>query len=356
MTLPIPFWHNDAVTLYHGDCRDILPHLQERSFAALITDPPYGRVVAESWDNLSHQQLSGLLQGVLQDMRPALKLNGTVAMFCYPAYSHRLQNLMEGMGWTLLGEVVWRKGLPCRKAQGRWNRADISRQRRPFTESERIVFCCLPEAEQEWDRQCALVREDQAQKLLAPLIDFFIAAFKKSGISSSALQDYMAERTGTRYTFARHCIARSQWAFPTWEQFDAAAEILPELCRRYDGSGYHETHRAAYEAHRAAYEALRRPWTAGSRTFTDIWEYSAVMPGAYQRHPCAKPVELMADLIKLITRPGDLICDPFGGGGATAEAALLSGRRCVIIERDERYAGYIAERLSGLLSFTGGAT
>jgi site-specific DNA-methyltransferase (adenine-specific) len=351
-----PYYSNDKVELYCCDCRDIIPHLPERSFAALITDPPYGKVVAESWDDLSHQQLSGLLQGVLQDMRPALKLNGTVAMFCYPAYSHRLQNLMEGMGWHLLGEVVWRKGLPCRKSQGRWCGADFSRQRRPFTESERIVFCCMPEAEQEWDRQCAQIRgEGSAQGVFTPLIDFFRSAFKKSGIKSTELREYMKQQTGTRYTFEKHTLSHSQWQFPTWEQFDAAADILPELCRVYEGDGYHETHRAAYETLRAAYETHRRPWTAGRRTFTDIWEYSAIMPGGYHRHPCAKPVELMADLIKLITRPGDLICDPFGGGGATAEAALLSGRRCVIIERDERYAGYIAERLNGLLSFTGGA-
>lgn len=34
-----PYYQDDAVTIYHGDCRDILPTLE---YDAVITDPPYG--------------------------------------------------------------------------------------------------------------------------------------------------------------------------------------------------------------------------------------------------------------------------------------------------------------------------
>ena len=36
-----PYYADDAVTLYHGDCRELLDTLPERSFDAVITDPPY---------------------------------------------------------------------------------------------------------------------------------------------------------------------------------------------------------------------------------------------------------------------------------------------------------------------------
>lgn len=39
MSAPAPFYSDDSVTLYHGDCRDVLPYVVAD---ALITDPPYG--------------------------------------------------------------------------------------------------------------------------------------------------------------------------------------------------------------------------------------------------------------------------------------------------------------------------
>ncbi len=40
MSLPEPYYQDDSCTIYHGDCREILPELG--SVDLLLTDPPYG--------------------------------------------------------------------------------------------------------------------------------------------------------------------------------------------------------------------------------------------------------------------------------------------------------------------------
>ena len=49
--LPKPFYEDGSVTIYHGDCRDLLPEIEAD---VLITDPPYGidwRANGAGWTN-----------------------------------------------------------------------------------------------------------------------------------------------------------------------------------------------------------------------------------------------------------------------------------------------------------------
>ena len=43
-----PYFQNDLVTLYNGDCLEVMPRLEEK-FDACITDPPYGTTACK-WD------------------------------------------------------------------------------------------------------------------------------------------------------------------------------------------------------------------------------------------------------------------------------------------------------------------
>ena len=58
-------------------------------------------------------------------------------------------------------------------------------------------------------------------------------------------------------------------------------------------------------------------------------------PAAKNGHPTKKPVELMAELVRIV--PAATIVDPFMGSGATGIAALQAGRKFIGIERDPKY-------------------
>lgn len=62
-------------------------------------------------------------------------------------------------------------------------------------------------------------------------------------------------------------------------------------------------------------------------------------------HPTQKSVSLMRRFVRLVTKPGDVILDCFGGSMTTAVAAILEGRRVVIVEKDPRFVRIGRERL-----------
>lgn len=61
-------------------------------------------------------------------------------------------------------------------------------------------------------------------------------------------------------------------------------------------------------------------------------------------HPARFPLQLPTFFIKLLTKPGDLVFDPFGGTGTTALAAEKLGRRWLVSELDPKYASIVPER------------
>jgi len=59
-----------------------------------------------------------------------------------------------------------------------------------------------------------------------------------------------------------------------------------------------------------------------------------------------KPVELLIPYIKVLTKRGDLVLEPFGGSGSTLIASLMIGRRCYLMEKSPVYAEVILRRWS----------
>ena len=57
-----------------------------------------------------------------------------------------------------------------------------------------------------------------------------------------------------------------------------------------------------------------------------------------------KPLEILTPYIKVLTKRGDLVVEPFGGSGSTLVAATKLKRRCYVMEKSPVYAEVILKR------------
>lgn len=70
-------------------------------------------------------------------------------------------------------------------------------------------------------------------------------------------------------------------------------------------------------------------------------------------HPTVKSITLMRRLIRLVSRPGHTIIDPFLGSGTTGIAAVLEGRGFIGIEREPDYFKIASTRVASALREVG---
>ena len=83
---------------------------------------------------------------------------------------------------------------------------------------------------------------------------------------------------------------------------------------------------------------------------TNVWEYRGVNTLKAGRaeelalHPTVKPVAMIADAIKDVSKRGGIVLDVFGGSGSTLIAAHKTGRRARVCELDPVYCDRILSR------------
>lgn len=82
----------------------------------------------------------------------------------------------------------------------------------------------------------------------------------------------------------------------------------------------------------------------GYRNKRDVW---TVAPANYpESHFATFPKALVSPCILAGSRIGDMVLDPFGGSGTTAEVAVEYARRCTLVELNPDYVKLINERLA----------
>lgn len=138
---PKPYYVDEWVRLYLGDCRDVLPALGEQ-FDAAVVDPPYGETAAE-WDRWP--------DGWVKAIGGALP--ASASLWCFGSARMFLDRHAEFVGWRFAQEALWIKrngsGPTSRDRlvrvhewayhwyRGRWSDLHHEWEREPYTGPEK---------------------------------------------------------------------------------------------------------------------------------------------------------------------------------------------------------------------------
>lgn len=136
-----PYYADDAVTLYHGDCLDVLAELPDSSVDSVCTDPPYGlEFMGRDWDSFKpsdakiRTRVDGRTNGAVKsvvstpeayrDGEPfqhwctawaseclrVLKPGGHLLSFGGSRTWHRLAAAIEDAGFEIRDSIAWLYG------------------------------------------------------------------------------------------------------------------------------------------------------------------------------------------------------------------------------------------------------
>lgn len=98
-----PYYEHERITIYHGDCREILPQLPKVDL--VLTDPPYGlSFMGKEWD---HGVPSFKFWEII---KTACKPGAMLMSFGGTRTHHRLTCAIEDAGWEIRDCLMWLYG------------------------------------------------------------------------------------------------------------------------------------------------------------------------------------------------------------------------------------------------------
>ena len=103
-----PYYNHNGLTIYHGDCREVLPSIERGSVDLILTDPPYGRkwrsnYRSERFDFIAGDDSVDAAQVAIELSIPSLKRFAHLYVFGrIPLASPFLSSSVE---------LIWDKGM-----------------------------------------------------------------------------------------------------------------------------------------------------------------------------------------------------------------------------------------------------
>lgn len=295
--------------------------LQGREARLVVTSPPYG--VGKAYEEAGIEPWRNTIFAVIENITKHARiivwnigdLFATGTQFIEPTSMYSTEK-MKQCGFGLMYSRIWKK--PGGNFAGT----------NPY-----YTVSMKPVQEYEWILGYA---KESYEKDYKPIIDYLANEATKAKLDNSILK----EITGAGFMYG-HWFTSHQFAFIDEKNYSK----ISSYCKK------------------ANIDAFRKPYSEIRREFDNLNIYGKVLSkeeesawGQYAvweispvntrtgGHPAEFPIELPSRCIKMHSRPGDIILEPFCGAGTTLIAAEQLGRICYGVEYDPHYCDVILAR------------
>lgn len=89
---------------------------------------------------------------------------------------------------------------------------------------------------------------------------------------------------------------------------------------------------------------------ARGKTPTDVWWHTIVSPTGSEKtgYATQKPLGVVKRIVRVHSRPGDMLCDFFAGSGTLGAAAYSLGRDCILVDENPEAVAVMERRFAEL--------
>lgn len=359
---------SDDVTLYCGDCLEVLPTLAAGSVDSIVTDPPYGlSFMGKDWD----YGVPGVAfwTAALRVAKPGAHL----LAFGGTRTHHRLMVAIEDAGWEIRDTVMWVYGSGFPKSHQHlkpaWEPIIVARKSLDGTVAQNVlawgtgainVDGCRVGTDENLGRP--LSSRPEASSVNAynwstrpnPLAGQYLDNTNGLGRwPANLIHDGSDEVVGLFPETApsKAGVRRNKYTAINAYSGDKPKDIMVNHNDSGSAARFFYCAKASKRDRDDGFEGLDGKHIG--HYAQDEWsrQHMGNTPDAKRKpvrnhHPTVKPTDLMRYLCRLVTPLGGVVLDPFMGSGSTGKAAVLEGFDFIGVELDAEYLEIARARIA----------
>jgi len=319
--------------IYNGDCLELIKELPDESINVILTDPPYLYLKNQKLDRPFDEQT------FFNEAKRVLKKDGFIVLFGRGTSFYRWNTILAGLGFVFKEEIIWSKSYctsPLMNLSRVHETVSIHTKRKGVINKVKV-----PYLEMKGHNIDGIITDINRLKTalkntksLNAVLEFL--ENNKRDTSDSWICDYdSAVMSGSITKEDRSVSVMRSIKHSMNEQ---------SIIRTYTGKPFKKSTACSQSAREGdgsvnVIQSINNGMNEKSIINEPRDQYDTI-------HPTQKPVRLLERLLALVSKPVDIVLDPFGGSGSTAIACHNTDRKFICYEIDEEYYNLSVKRVN----------